>query len=141
MRICIDSCVFIRGIPNTSSDAGLLLNLISPSLQVVIPRVVAIETTHNLRVVADVAHFYRLFHERPFARIIDEPVPAEIFQRYVDLGLRAKGDAVIGAFAEWMRVDCLISDNRHFLRDLRTDAYRLLSPGDFLALIREKPEP
>lgn len=135
MRICIDSCVFIRGIPNPSSDAGRLINLISPSLQVISPRVVAIETTHNLRFVSDVAHFYRLFHERSFARISDEPVPPEILHQYIALGLRAKGDAYIGAFAEWMQVDCLISDNRHFLCDLRTDAYRLLSPGDFLTLI------
>jgi hypothetical protein len=31
-----------------------------------------------------------------------------------------------------MRVEYLISDNRHFLRAFRTDAYQLLSPGDFL---------
>jgi hypothetical protein len=33
-----------------------------------------------------------------------------------------------------MRVDFLISDNRHFLHSLRTDAYQLLSPGDFLGV-------
>ena len=135
MRICIDSCVFIRGIPYAASDAGQLLDRISPTLHVFIPRVVAIETTRNLKVVTDVAKFYRLFHERPFARIIEDPIPPDLFQRYVDLGLRAKGDAYIGAFAEWLRVDYLISDNRHFLRHLRTEAYRLLTPAGFLEAI------
>ena len=135
MRICIDSCVFIRGIPYADSDAGQLLDRISPALRVFIPRIVAVETTRNLKTVTDVARFYHLFHERPFAQIVDEPIPQDLFQRYIDLGLRAKGDAYIGAFAEWLRVDYLISDNRHFLRHLRTEAYRLLTPADFLEAI------
>lgn len=141
MLICIDSCVFIRGVRDGESDAGQLLDLISPSLQVVIPRVVAVEVTNYLPSAPAAAKFYRLFHNRPFARIIDEPMPEALVDRYVALGLRVKGDAYIGAFAEWQAVRCLISDNRHFLRDLRTDAYRLLSPSDFLALLSEDKAP
>ena len=137
MLTCIDSCVFIRGLPNASSDAGQLLDLISPSLSVLIPRLVATEVTRNLKSETDVARFYRLFNKRSFAHIVDEPIPRELFRRYMALGLRAKGDAYIGAFAEWKQVDCLISDNRHFLRGLRTDAYQLLSPGDFLELLHK----
>lgn len=73
-------------------------------------------------------------------QIIDLRVPERLVADYVARGLRAKGDAYIGAFAEWMRVEYLISDNRHFLRELRTDAYRLLSPGDFLKRLEQEPK-
>jgi hypothetical protein len=55
-----------------------------------------------------------------------------LLNKYVALGLRAKGDAFIGAFAEWQQVKYLISDNRHFLRQLQTDAYQVLDPLTFL---------
>ncbi len=136
MRICIDSCVFIRGLREPSSDAGQVLALIGPSFQVYIPRLVVKEVTRNL-ITPDIAQFYRLFIGKEFVHIIDSPTPQKLFRHYATLGLNVKGDAIIGAFAEWMRVDYLISDNRHFLSALRTDAYRLLSPGAFLDIVLE----
>lgn len=50
---------------------------------------------------------------------------------YIELGLREKADAVIGAFAEWMQVRYLISDNRHFLQDLHTDAFSVVDAAEF----------
>ena len=135
MRICIDSCVFIRGLRDPSTDAAQLLMQIRPALELFVPRLVAAEVTRNLLFPSDLTRFYRLFHENRSAHIIDGPIPKALFQRYVDLGLRAKGDAYIGAFAEWLRVDYLISDNRHFLRHLHTEAYRLLTPAGFLEAV------
>lgn len=136
MLICIDSCVFIRGLREPLSDANQLLSLLSPVLPTVIPRLVAIEVTRNLQSAEDKARFYRLFYDRSFAMIIDEDVPEALLASYNAKGLRMKGDAYVGAFAEWMAVDCLISDNRHFLRELQTDAYQLMSPGNFLAFLQ-----
>lgn len=39
---------------------------------------------------------------------------------------------MIGAFAEWQGVEYLISDNRHFLEELSTDAFEVLGPDEFL---------
>ena len=141
MLICIDSCVFIRGLKYTLSDADRLLSLLSPDLPIVIPRLVAIEVTRNLQSTIDQARFYRLFYERPFAMIIDEDLPNVLLASYITKGLRAKGDAYIGAFAEWIQVDYLISDNRHFLRELQTDAYRVASPAEFLNHWEQKGQP
>lgn len=140
MRICIDSCVFIRGLREPASDAARLVALISPSLQVYVPRLVIQEVARNL-VASDIARFYRVLYESEFAHIVDDPIPNELFRRYIALGLNAKGDAYIAAFAEWLRVDCLISDNRHFLQELHTDAYRLLTPSQFLATWPDEPNP
>ena len=75
---------------------------------------------------------YNLLGKAPRVTIIDGPVPADLVTKYVGLGLPEKADAVIGAFAEWQGAEYLISDNRHFLRDLSTEAFEVLSPDEFL---------
>jgi hypothetical protein len=137
MLICIDSCVFIRGINHDQSDAQQLLKRIDPQIQVTIHRLIAQEVSRNLVGQAQLRAFYSLFYKSLNATIIDAQIPPMLIEKYVALGMAEKGDAYIGAFAEWMRVDYLISDNRHFLRELRTDAYGLLSPGDFLEQLRK----
>ncbi len=131
MRICIDSCVIIHGLQETDSAAVRLLDLLGPDLVVVVPRLVAQEVMRNLRTREQVRLFYRLFRGRDFAFIVDEPVPRALVEKYVALGLPGKADAFVGAFAEWMQVRYLLSDNRHFLRDLRTDAYDVLDAAEF----------
>jgi hypothetical protein len=133
MRICIDSCIFIRGLQTDDPNVQRLITLISPTLQLVIPRLVAQEVNRNLRSPEQVRRFYRLFYETDYASILDEPLPVELVDKYTRLGLPEKADAFIGAFAEWMQVSYLVSDNRHFLRDLHTDAFKVLSPVEFLA--------
>jgi hypothetical protein len=133
MRICIDSCVFIQGLQESDSAASELLDLVGDDLVLTIPRLVAQEVSRNLGTPEQVHRFYRLFHDRDSACIIDEPVPRELVAKYTHLGLPEKADAFIGAFAEWHQVRYLISDNRHFLRDLRTDAFEVLQPADLIA--------
>ena len=132
MRICIDSCVFIHGLQE-NNPAARLLDLVAPGLILLIPRLVAQEVTRNLYTREQVSGFYNLFRERKFAFIIDEPVPGMLVDKYTRLGLPAKADAFIGASAEWMQVRYLISDNRHFLRALRIDAFDVLDAADFVA--------
>ena len=74
-----------------------------------------------------------MFRARDFAFIVDEPIPRELVNQYIHLGLPEKADAFIGAFAEWMQARYLISDNRHFLRDLKTDAFDVLDAAGFIA--------
>lgn len=132
MRICIDSSVFIPALQNSDSSAAQLLNMVGPQLILLIPRLIAQEVTRNLRTPEQVRYFYRLFQDYDFAYIIDEPVPRQLVDTYSQRGLPQKADAFIGAFAEWMKVRYLISDNRHFLRDLQTSTFSVLSPTDFL---------
>ena len=133
MHICIDSCVFIQGLQDDHSAAGQVLNLIGFELTVQIPRLVAQEVTRNLRTLEQVRRFYRVFHDPDFALIIDEPIPRALVDKYIRLGLPEKADALIGAFAEWRQVSYLISSNRHFLRDLHTDAFTVLDAAEFVS--------
>ena len=132
MHICIDSCVFIRGIRTADTTIIQVLAAVGPRLQLYIPRLVAQEVTRNLRSPQQVRQFYQIFHQVSFAFIIDDPVPESLVNKYTALGLPAKADAFIGAFAEWMGVRYLISDNRHFLRALRTDAFKVVDAETFL---------
>jgi len=131
MRVCIDSCVFIQGLGQSDPAAVQTLDLVGPELILLIPRLAAQEVTRNLITPEQVSRFYRLFQARDFAFIVDEPVPPALVGKYVKMGLPEKADAFIGAFAEWMQVRYLISYNRHFLRDLRTDAYEVLDAAGF----------
>ena len=133
MRICIDSCVFIRGLQQTDPSASRLLNVIGPGLILIVPRLVVQEVTRNLATPLQVRYFYRLFHESDFAFVVDEPVPADLLAKYVALGLRQKADAFIGAFVEWMQAEYLISDNRHFLRELSPQRFQVVQAETFLA--------
>ncbi len=130
MRICIDSNQFIFGITGTDSAAERLL-LLLPHLEVLVPRLVLIEVTRNLRS-PEVTALYALLNKAPKFRIVDESVPRALVLKYIDLGLREKGDAFIGAFAEWQQVDYLISENRHFLAELQTTSFEVLPPSVFL---------
>ncbi|MBN1484789.1 MAG: PIN domain-containing protein [Chloroflexia bacterium] len=133
MHICIDSCVFINRLRGHDPAVQRLISLIGPTLQLVVPRLVVQEVTRNLRSHEQVRRFFQLFHQSGHAFIVDEPVPINLVNKYVELGLPAKADAFIGAFAEWMQVRYLVSDNRHFLRDLRTDAFDVLDAAEFVS--------
>lgn len=130
MRICIDSNQFIFGITGTDAASERLL-LLLPHLEVVLPRLVLNEVTRNLSE-PEVKTLYRLLNQAPGVTLISEPVPAPLVAKYIALGLREKGDAFIGAFAEWQGATYLISDNRHFLAELRTGVFKVLDPEAFL---------
>ena len=133
MRICIDSCVLINALQGSDPAAIRLLNLIGSGWVLLIPRLIAQEVTRNLQTPEQVRHFYRLFFEHDVAFIVDDPVPRTLVDKYVHLGLPEKADAYIGAFAEWMQARYLVSDNRHFIQNLRTNAFDVLDAGEFMS--------
>ena len=133
MRICIDSSVLIPALQGNDPNAVRVLNLIGSELILLIPRLIAQEVTRNLKTPEQVRSFYHLFQHYEFAFIIDEPVPRVLVETYSQRGLPEKADAFIGAFGEWMEVRYLISDNRHFLRDLQASPFTVLSPAEFLS--------
>jgi predicted nucleic acid-binding protein len=130
MRICIDSNQFIFGLSGSDAASETVLKLL-PRLEVVVPRLVLKEVTRNLKQV-QVKALYALLKQAPHVTIVEEPVPVDLVQKYVTLGLREKADAVIGAFAEWQGAKYLISDNRHFLDELHTKAFEVVTPEEFL---------
>lgn len=50
-------------------------------------------------------------------KIDAERVPSTYIAAFEQKGLK-KGDAEIGAFCEWRKIDIIVSDNRDFLKGL-----------------------
>jgi len=117
----------------TDLDSTRLLDLLH-EFNVVVLRLVVQEVTRNLDTPAQVRRLYRLLSSTSNGAVIDEPVPRDLVPKYERLGLPEKADAVIGAFVEWVGASYLISDNRHFLQDLESPAFEVLTPGKFLDL-------
>jgi predicted nucleic acid-binding protein len=130
MRICIDSNQFIFGLSGSDPASETLMRLL-PHLEVVIPRLVLKEVTRNLNP-TQVKALYALLRQAPHITVVEDPVPAELVRKYVALGLPEKADAVIGAFAEWQGAKYIISDNRHFLEEMQSDVFEVISPDAFL---------
>ena len=98
---------------------------------------VAQEVNRNLTTPRQLRLFYRLFSVHGNAVIIDQPFPHDLVTKYIELGLPEKADAFIGAFVDWLQIPYLISANRHFLRNLKLDVFRVLDASEFLANYRE----
>jgi len=130
MRICIDSNQFIFGLSGSDAASETVLKLL-PHLDVAIPRLVLKEVTRNLNQ-TQVKALYALLRQAPHVAVVEDPVPVELVDKYAAMGLPEKADAIIGAFAEWQSVKYLISDNRHFLDELHSSAFEVLSPEEFL---------
>ena len=123
MLICIDSSALVVGLQGKDPSATKILELVGSDLNLIIPRLIAQEVTRNLTSPQQVRQFYQLFQNYSFAQIIDEPVPLVLVEKYVNLGLPAKADAFIGAFADMTnlseRVDELLyADFSDYLKNL-----------------------
>jgi predicted nucleic acid-binding protein len=130
MRICIDSNQFIFGISGTDPASEILMTLL-PHLEVVIPRLVIKEVVRNLNDI-QAKVFYSLLNSASNLTINEEPVPIQLIQKSINLGLKEKADAFTGAFAEWQDVKWLISDNRHFLYELTNATFEVITPDNFI---------
>ena len=61
-----------------------------------------------------------------------EKLPKALFDKYMRKGLR-KGDVVVASFCESEKADYLVSENRHFLKAIKFDKFRVVKLDKFLA--------
>lgn len=128
MLISLDTNVWIFGIVGSErSCEKILLNLFQ--FDVVVPDQVRLELARNLPQ-AELRTFYHFVNTFDVALNYNR-VPEEYISMFESKGLK-KGDAVIGGFAEWQKVDKVVSDNRDFLRGLSAGHYfDVMSPEEF----------
>lgn len=63
-------------------------------------------------------------------------LPLHLLTKYKKLGLK-KGDISIAAFCENINADCLITENRHFLKSKKFDKFEVLGLKGFLGKLNE----
>jgi len=128
MQISFDANIWILGILDINPFCvKILINL--SKFNVALPNQIRAEVERNLAN-KHVKQFYQ-FVLLSGARIDFETVPPSYIKSFEEKGLK-KGDAEIGAFCEWRKVDIIVSNNRDFLRGLSPGHYfEVMSPQEF----------
>ncbi len=128
MRISLDTNVCILGLFVSNIHCQCILDNLS-RFNVVVSNQIRTELTDNLpkSVLKD---FYQLVLESDID-LNFESVPEIYITMFESKGLK-KGDAIIGGFAEWKKIDAVVSQNRDFLRGLSAGHYfDVMSPQEF----------
>jgi predicted nucleic acid-binding protein len=128
MVISLDTNVWIFGVLQGDSFCEKIM-LSLDKFEVIVPNQVRNELHHNLSN-KDLKYFYELVIKSD-TQLDYAEVPDIYVTMFKSKGLK-KGDAIIGGFAEWKKIDKIVSDNRDFLRGLSAGHYfEVLSPQEF----------
>jgi hypothetical protein len=145
MRIILDSNEYILGLDMTAgpSPASRLLDLVrilideSEEFRLLVPEIILREVQRNLPTELE-KDFFRLIQSSQKIEYHDlVEVPRATFQKYRQQKRLKQADALIAAFADFMKVDYIISENRHIYRDLKATGFITLTAQSFLDLIEE----
>jgi len=127
LRVVLDSNEFVFGFRGVL-ESNKILRLIGVKFECIIPQLVFEEVIRNLKYAEgkDFASFIRDTILRMDIDILDESgIPHDLVKKYASKGLKS-ADALIVAFTEWINADFLISENRHFVSELRFDEFKVL---------------
>ena len=136
--LVLDSNEYILGFTDPQSDSAALLKALKECV-VVVPTMIVEEVTSSLAAISSrlPRMFYGLLND-PSAHVMRtyyEP-PVELWLKYLELGLPEE-DAFIGAFAEWVGAKFVVSENKHFLHRLKSDAFKVTDASTMLQRLRE----
>lgn len=136
-RVVLDTNVWIFGLRRQPELPAcvLLLERLS-QLRVVLPRQVLQELLANL-VEDELRALFRLLNQ--FPKRIEfrwEKAEIETIRRYQRLGCKL-GDAALAAHLEELGIGVLITENRHFLEEVKDLPFRTLSAAEALAELEQ----
>jgi rRNA-processing protein FCF1 len=135
MRIILDSNEYILGLdtaagPNSSSRLLDLVRILideSEEFRLLVPEIIVREVQRNLP-----THSSRKIE---YHTPVD--VPKATLQKYQQQSRLKHADALIAAFADTMKVDYIVSENRHIYRHLKASGFATLTAQGFLELVEE----
>ncbi len=138
--LVLDANEYIFGLSELKDTCVKLLDVLPfvEGVKVVVSNTVLDEAARNLRYVHSilVTKFNDLIYGyEKFSVVSDERLPQSLVEEYQRLGLPSEADARIGAFVEWVKADFLVSENRHFLKKLKTTAYQVIDAAEALRRI------
>jgi len=128
MQVSLDTNVWIFGIVGVDPFCErILLNL--NKFEIIVSDQIRAELERNLSDY-DMKQFYQ-FILRFGVKIDFSEIPKGYISQFEKKGLK-KGDAEIGAFCEWKRVEIIVSDNRDFLKGLSSEHFfQVMNPNEF----------
>ena len=128
MRIVLDSNEYINFLNKKSPILNELF--VIESATVYVNDSIVKEVLRNIKETIKGEFYKMLFKNKILVK--NEKPPFYLFGKYKKLGLK-KGDITIAAFCEHVSADYLITENRHFLKDVGIDEFRIITLKDFLA--------
>jgi len=129
--LILDSNEFLIGLLDKKSASGKLLDILE-EFTILVSEIILEEVKENLKLKSKVLNaFLELVYSGFFKTIQDAPAE-ELVKKYSS-SLK-KADALIAAYCEWLEVDFLISENRHFLKGFRPRKFKVRKAEDFLKL-------
>ena len=128
LKISLDTNIWMFGLEGANPSCEKILANVA-GLNVAVPDRVRIELEGKLPKFQK-KRFYKLVQDIGI-EVDFTPVPSNFIELFKQKGLK-KGDAEIGAFCEWRKIDIFISRNRDFLKGLTSGHhFRVLSPECF----------
>ncbi len=131
MRVVLDSNEFVFAFQERREIQVKLFKSVSPN-EIFLPHLILREVIRNISFSSknDMWEFRNgLFSI--FNVIDDYIVPTSLVSKYREHGLK-DADALIGAFTEYIGADVLITENRHFLREVNITEFEIVSAQQFL---------
>ena len=138
MRAVLDSNIFIFALRSDGEAFAEILKLTGIRFSCFIPRMVLYEIFERLKSLegkdfaAFAAHTIKSLN---IEIIADELIPHELVEKYHKRGAK-EGDGVIAAFAEWIKADYLVTENRDFLKEIRTEFTTIKAEGFIRLLLK-----
>ena len=128
MIIVLDSNEYI----NFLNKKSLYLNkLFDKNIVIYVNEIIIREVLRNIKETLKREFYNILFRNNIILNT--KKLPNHLYYKYKNLGFR-KGDIEIAAFCDSVNVDYLISVNRHFLKEIRFDRFKVVSMNDFLRM-------
>jgi predicted nucleic acid-binding protein len=130
--IAFDTNVFIHALRGTSTSGAceqLIRNRLT-ELRITVPLHVMEELRRNLTR-AELQLLFDVLNV-PNVSFGFEPVQSILLERYHSLGAK-KGDAIISAQLEAVGIKWLISENRHFLAEIKGLPFKVISAAEAMA--------
>ena len=145
MRIILDTNEYIFGLDRETGEeaSGKVLDAIRilieecEGFRLLLPEIIRKEVQRNIPGDLE-GDFYRLIYStEKIEHYTMLDVPVELFEKYRDEKGLKEGDALIAAFAEFLKTGYLISENRHIYRDLDVQEFTAVNAQEFLRVLEE----
>jgi len=145
MKIILDTNEYLFGLDRESGEEASvkLLNVVRLMIEdikdfkLLLPEIIREEVQRNIPQQLE-KDFYNLIYSSE--KIEHHPmmdVPMKLFNKYRNEKELKEGDALIAAFAEFMKVDYLISENRHIYKNLKIKEFATVNASEFLKILEE----
>ncbi len=136
MRIVLDSNIFIFAFREEKAVCMRILENID-LFEVFMPSIILDEVIERLKILVNKNFASKVRHTilSSSVHVVDiSAVPKNLIKKYEKEKLKTS-DAAVAAFTEYINADYLLSENRHFLKNLKTTKFRVKNAEQFLEMV------